>query len=55
MAKGMNWGILSLLAVVVCVLSCFATFFVFLAKKSATPAAKKLAGEASPESTQENR
>jgi len=35
MAKGMNWGIFSLLAVVVCVLSTFATFFVFLAKKSA--------------------
>jgi hypothetical protein len=31
----MNWGIFSLLAVVVCVLSGIATFFVFLAKKSA--------------------
>jgi hypothetical protein len=36
LAKGMNWGILSLLAVVVCVLGTFATFFVYLAKKSAT-------------------
>lgn len=55
MAKGMNWGILSLLAVVVCVLSCFATFFVFLAKKSAAPAAKKTADGAQPESTQESQ
>ena len=36
LAKGMNWGILSLLAVVVCVLGTFATFFVYLAKKSIT-------------------
>ncbi len=36
LAKGMNWGILTLLAVVVCVLGTFATFFVYLAKKSAT-------------------
>ena len=40
MAKGMNWGIFSLLAVVVCVLSTFATFFVFLAKKSAAASAE---------------
>ena len=40
MAKGMNWGIFSLLAVVVCVLSTFATFFVFLAKKSAAISAE---------------
>lgn len=40
MAKGMNWGIFSLLGVVVCVLSTFATFFVFLAKKSAAVAAE---------------
>jgi hypothetical protein len=39
MAKGMNWGIFSLLAIVVCVLSTFATFFVFLAKKSAATSA----------------
>jgi hypothetical protein len=36
LAKGMNWGILSLLGVVVCVLGTFATFFVYLAKKSVT-------------------
>ena len=35
MAHGMNWGILSLLVVVVSVLSSIAAFFVFLAKKSA--------------------
>lgn len=35
MAQGMNWGIFSLLAVVVCMLSGIAGFFVFLAKKSA--------------------
>jgi hypothetical protein len=41
MARGMNWGIFSLLAVVVCVLASIATFFVFLAKKSATVSAGK--------------
>ncbi len=35
MAKGMNWGIFSLLVVVVTMLSGIAAFFVFLAKKSA--------------------
>lgn len=35
MAQGMNWGIFSLLAVVVTMLSGIAGFFVFLAKKSA--------------------
>jgi hypothetical protein len=39
MAKGMNWGILSLLAMVVVVLGCFAAFFVYLARRSATVAA----------------
>ena len=39
MAKGMNWGIFSLLAVIVCMLSGIASFFVFLAKKSAQVAA----------------
>ena len=38
MAKGMNWGIFSLLAVVTTVLGGFATFFVFLGKKSAAAA-----------------
>jgi hypothetical protein len=35
LAKGMNMGILCLLAVVVFVLSGFAAFFVYLAKRSA--------------------
>jgi hypothetical protein len=39
LAEGMNWGILSLLAVVGLVLGSVGTFFVFLAKKSASAAA----------------
>ena len=39
LARGMNWGIFSLLAVVVCVLGCIATFFVYLGKKSAAATA----------------
>lgn len=35
MAQGMNWGILSLLAVIVCMLAGVAGFFVFLAKRAA--------------------
>src|SRR6266566_2014279 len=35
MAQGMNWGIFSLLAVVVLVLGAFAAFFVYLAKRAA--------------------
>ena len=35
MAKGMNWGIFSLLAVVGMVLGSVATFFVFLGKRAA--------------------
>ncbi len=48
MAKGMNWGIFTLLGVVGCVLSTFATFIVFLAKKSAAAAA----AQPSPEPTE---
>ena len=50
MARGMNWGIFTLLGVVVCVLSTFATFFVFLAKKSAAASAEAIAAS-QPEST----
>jgi len=39
LAKAMNWGILSLLAVVVVVLSGFAAFFIYLARRAATIAA----------------
>ena len=35
MAKGMNWGIFTLLCVVVCVLGGVASFFVYLGKRSA--------------------
>ena len=35
MARGMNWGIFSLLVVVVGVLSTIATFFIYLAKRAA--------------------
>jgi hypothetical protein len=38
MAQGMNWGIFSLLGVVVMVLGSIATFFVFIGKKSAAAA-----------------
>jgi hypothetical protein len=39
MAAGMNWGILSLLAMIVVVLGCVAGFFVFLARRSTAVAA----------------
>ena len=51
MAKGMNWGIFSLLGVVAVVLGSVATFFVFIGKKSAAAAAEQAAASA-PESTQ---
>ena len=35
MARGMNWGIFSLMGVVAGVLGSFAAFFVYLAKRSA--------------------
>jgi len=35
MAQGMNWGIFSLLGVVVVVLGSISTFFVFLARRAA--------------------
>jgi len=51
LAAGMNWGIFSLMAVVVCVLGGIATFFVFLAKKAAMTATPAPQGEM-PDSTQ---
>jgi hypothetical protein len=39
MASGMNWGIFSLLAVIVSVLGGVASFFIYLARKSAKFAA----------------
>ena len=38
LARAMNWGILSLLAVVVVVLSGIAAFFIYLARRAATTA-----------------
>ncbi|HZV35678.1 MAG TPA: hypothetical protein VFB72_13975 [Verrucomicrobiae bacterium] len=35
LAKGMDWGIFSLLFVIVCVLGTIASFFIYLARKSA--------------------
>jgi hypothetical protein len=35
LAQGLNWGILSLLGIVVPVLGGIATFFIFIAKKAA--------------------
>jgi hypothetical protein len=51
LAAGMNWGIFSLMGVVVCVLGGIATFFVFLAKRAAMAAPPALPGEM-PDSTQ---
>ncbi|MGD0614088.1 MAG: hypothetical protein ABSA69_01445 [Verrucomicrobiota bacterium] len=50
MAKGMNWGIFSLLGVVVFVLGGVASFFVYLGKKSAAAPADALPSRF-PEST----
>ena len=52
MAKGMNWGILSLLGVVVCVLGSIASFFVFIGKRSAAVNSHDSAGTQQPETTQ---
>lgn len=53
MAKGMNWGIFSLLAVVGVVLGCIATFFVFIGKKSAEASNPPQETPAKTEPTQE--
>ena len=45
LAAGMNWGIMSLLVVVVFVLGSVASFFIFLAKKAAAVAAASAQGE----------
>jgi len=51
LAKGMNWGIFSLLAVVVFVLGCFATFFIYLARRAAATAATNQTPPAMPETS----
>lgn len=40
LARGMNWGIFSLLAVVVVVLGSVASFFVYLGRRAATTSAR---------------
>ncbi len=40
MAQGMNWGIFSLLAVILPMLGAIAGFFIFMAKKAARLAAR---------------
>lgn len=45
LAHGMNWGILTLLGVVVLMLTSVATFFVILARRGAEAEAKKLTEE----------
>lgn len=52
LTKGMNWGIFSLLAVIVCVLGTIASFFIFLARKSAAVNAPAPAPDAALPSTQ---
>lgn len=42
LAHGMNWGILTLLGIVVMMLSSIATFFVFLIRREAAAQDKKL-------------
>ena len=48
LARGMNWGILSLLFIVVVVLSGIGSFFVFLAKRSAAVEASKRSAVSAP-------
>jgi hypothetical protein len=47
LARGMNWGILSLLSVVVVVLTGVASFFIYLVKKSAAVSARAQGRETS--------
>jgi len=57
MAKGMNWGIFSLLGIVAMVLGSVATFFVFIGKKAAAAAneaEQNTAAQAQTESTQKS-
>ena len=45
LAHGMNWGIFTLLGIVVLMLSSIATFFFFLSRREAAAQAKKVAEE----------
>ena len=54
LAEGMNWGIFSLLGVVVCVLASIATFFVFLGRRSAAISARAESSDNIPAPGQES-
>lgn len=45
LAHGMNWGIFTLLGIVVLMLSSIATFFIFLIRREAAAHARQLAEE----------
>jgi hypothetical protein len=49
LASGMNWGIFTLLGVVVTVLISIASFFIFIIRKEAMLAEKNLSPETSPD------
>ena len=55
LAQGMNWGIVSLLGVVVCVLASIATFFVFLGRRSAAMPAQTESPEKTSRTGLENK
>lgn len=55
MAKGMNWGILSLLGVVAVVLGSIASFFVFIGKRSAAVNSQETATPQQPETAQSQK
>lgn len=55
MAKGMNWGILSLLGVVAVVLGSIASFFVFIGKRSAAVNSPDSPVTQQPETTQSKK
>ena len=54
LAEGMNWGIFSLLGIVVCVLASIATFFVFLGKRSAAISSQAESSDQAADSGTEN-
>lgn len=45
LTKGMAWGILSLLAIIGCVLAAVAVFFIYLARRASTAEVPLRAGE----------
>jgi hypothetical protein len=55
MAKGMNWGILSLLGVVAVVLGSIASFFVFIGKRSAAVNSPDSPATQQPETTESQK